>query len=480
VRAAKLKLVMDKFNETATGLAEKTAAIDAKLNGTAPKAVAGLDALTAKAVKKIDMVRRGGGRGRGGQRRAPAPLTAATHPSQLAGDVTWYKELVDYAKRSLAADPDLAPFAFVDGQSASVSSVNQATNGQTAPAAVRGEDGMGERLVPGPRATAGGAAPSVESVADADDLILVGAATPNALLAEQRMRDAAAADAASEAQASVEGDNAETAFEPLDGDDLRLAAWLASKPEAEAERETWEADRPVAAGPATWAADGASLDAQFVADADAAADAATPEDAAEAAAIVADVEAAVDGADSDETDTSAADDDAEAEAEGANDERAAPFDGSSTPQSFAIYDAAKKQPQEAKVVVGVPQRVRGPGVAIPDIDGASSEDQVKYIKLRAMGVKRDLALDAIGETEGRSFKVEKKNRLFFGAASTARPPNPPSPPHRSPSPTSSPASSGAMASTSSSTAPPPNLNPSTARSRALRAACSPPAAACSK
>mgnify|MGYP006952842272 CR=1 FL=1 len=339
--------------------------------------------------------------------------------------MTWYKELVDYAKRSLAADPDLAPFAFVDGQSASDSSVNQATNGQTAPAAVRGEDAMGERLVPGPRATAGGAAPSVESVADADDLILVGAATPNALLAEQRMRDAAAADAASEAQASVEGDNAETAFEPLDGDDLRLAAWLASKPEAEAEREAWEAERPVAAGPATWAADGASLDAQFVADADAAADAATPEDAAEAAAIVADVEAAVDGADSDETDTSAADDDAEAEAEGANDERAAPFDGSSTPQSFAIYDAAKTQPQAAKEVVGVPQRVRGPGVAIPDIDGASSEDQVKYIKLRAMGVKRDLALDAIGETEGRSFKVEKNNRLFFGAASTARPSTPP-------------------------------------------------------
>jgi len=239
------------------------------------------------------------------------------------------------------------------------------------------------------------------------------------------MRDAAAADAASEAQASVEGDNAETAFEPLDGDDLRLAAWLASKPEAEAEREAWEAERPVAAGPATWAADGASLDAQFVADADAAADAATPEDAAEAAAIVADVEAAVDGADSDETDTSAADDDVEAEAEGANDERAAPFDGSSTPQSFAIYDAAKTQPQAAKEVVGVPQRVRGPGVAIPDIDGASSEDQVKYIKLRAMGVKRDLALDAIGETEGRSFKVEKNNRLFFGAASTARPSTPP-------------------------------------------------------
>ena len=91
--------------------------------------------------------------------------------------------------------------------------------------------------------------------------------------------------------------------------------------------------------------------------------------------------------------------------EAVDDDTDASFDGPADPAAFYAI-AGGDQPSEGEErVIGVPDYVCGPGVAIPDIAAADVDAQKKYVALRALGVKRDLALDAVGATEGATFKA---------------------------------------------------------------------------
>ena len=91
--------------------------------------------------------------------------------------------------------------------------------------------------------------------------------------------------------------------------------------------------------------------------------------------------------------------------EALDDDTDAPFEGAADPSALYAVAGGDVPSEGEERVIGVPDYVYGPGVAVPDIAAADVDAQKKYVALRALGVKRDLALDAVGATEGATFKA---------------------------------------------------------------------------